>query len=205
MGLDDIRQGVQIKSNEFSYDILDSPFKHAVFNNFLSSDDLENLTSYASKYVPTNRIGGYRTASNDTRTFLNRETLPDYAAKFSASDLKSYIGSIVDRDLSYSFTRVELISDEVGTIIKPHVDHQEKLVTWMLYLRGHSNDGTELLGADHAIVSKVPLNANGGYLFSNRKTAFHGLASPTREIRLSIIINYVNEEWRTVSELTGCD
>ena len=56
------------------------------------------------------------------------------------------IGSLINKDLSNSFVRLEIIGDKTGFWLKPHKDIEEKLMTMMIWANPYNE--SDILGTD---------------------------------------------------------
>lgn len=92
-------------------------------------------------------------------------------------------------------TRVELCKDKKGSWLENHVDDPAKLLTMQIYLTDIDN-GPNFDNVDYNEKGRV----NTGWYFYNTASEFHEL-KPLPEDRISIIVNYVNGEWRDQSVL----
>ena len=105
------------------------------------------------------------------------------------------ISNFLNKDLSKSFVRLEVIGDKEGFWLKPHKDIDEKLMTMMIWANPYSeseNLGTDLYNDKFELVKTIKYYHNSGYFFSSGKDTWHGLEM--KEIikeRRCIQINYV--------------
>ena len=112
------------------------------------------------------------------------------------------ISKLINKDLSNSYVRVEVICDRKGFWLKPHCDIKEKLISCLLFVN-HSNE-SESLGTDFyndklEKVKTVPFKNNYGYLFSSGPNSWHGMEK--KEIvkeRRCLKVNYVTfkTDWK---------
>ena len=119
-------------------------------------------------------------------------------------DKKTYekISNFINKDLSNSFVRVEIICDRKGFWLKPHCDIKEKLVSCLLFVNKHieSEDlGTDFYNSDLKKVKTLPYKDNYGYFFSSGQNTWHGMEK--KEIikeRRCLQVNYVTfqTDWK---------
>ena len=112
------------------------------------------------------------------------------------------ISKMIDKDLSNSYVRVEVICDREGFWLKPHCDIKEKLLSGLIFV--NSANESEKLGTDFyneklEKVKTVPYKNNYGYLFSSGPNTWHGMEK--KEIvkeRRCLQVNYVTfaTDWR---------
>ena len=111
------------------------------------------------------------------------------------------ISKLLNKDLSNSFARLEVIGDNKGFWLKPHKDIDEKLMTMMIWANPYSESeslGTDLYNNRFEVVKTVKYQHNSGYFFASGNDTWHGLEM--KEIikeRRCIQINYVtfNTDW----------
>ena len=111
------------------------------------------------------------------------------------------IGKLIDKDLSNSFVRLEIIGDKKGFWLKPHKDISEKLMTMMIWANPYEESeslGTDLYDSDFNLVKTIKYIHNNGYFFSSGEDTWHGLElKEIKKERRCIQINYVafNTDW----------
>ena len=108
------------------------------------------------------------------------------------------IGNLINKDLSSSFVRLEIIGDKKGFWLKPHKDISEKLMTMMVWANPYQeseNLGTDLYDKDFKLVKTIKYLHNNGYFFSSGQDSWHGLElKEIKKERRCIQINYVSFE-----------
>ena len=112
-------------------------------------------------------------------------------------------------DLEGSFLRIELCQDKGGFWLQPHTDIGAKLFTMMIFLcegEGAENWGTDVLDADHNLVTHAPCGFNIGMIFIPGENTWHSFQErPIDGVRRSLMVNYVKNEWRSTHELSFPD
>ena len=105
------------------------------------------------------------------------------------------IGSLIGRDLSNSFVRLEVICDREGFWLKPHCDIKEKLMSSIIFVNLHGeseNLGTDFYDKKLNKVKTVPYKNNYGYFFTSGKNTWHGMEKKEiKKERRCIQVNYV--------------
>lgn len=171
----------------------EEPFFHALLWEILDRDILNRAIKSANKY-PFFKIEKSR-ISSPNRIWLNQ--IPGMcsaiAEEFDQPDIKRLLGSLLETNFFGLRTRAELCMDSVGSWLEPHGDDPAKKMSLQLYLSDYGS-GT-LLGTE---VTNV--KAGTGWAFANTGKEIHSLPA-LRYNRISIIINYVNDEWRDESVL----
>ena len=136
------------------------------------------------------------------RLFLNLnnyETYPNLTNvinKLQKKEVYKKIGNLINKNLSKSFVRLELIGDKKGFWLKPHKDIAEKLMTMMIWANPYNESdslGTDLYDNDFKLVKTIKYLHNNGYFFSSGQGTWHGLElKEIKKERRCIQINYVS-------------
>ena len=188
----------------------DIPFKHWEISNCLNDKSLNEIC-LASIPKGDRSYDGTRAADHSgkgvdgkLRLFVskeNKDSFP-YLTKI-INDLQNKefynkISDIIEKDLSNSYVRLEIIADKKGFWLKPHKDIPEKLVTMMIWANPYKESeelGTDLYDKDFQIVKTVKYKHNSGYFFSSGNDTWHGLElKKIKKERRCIQINYVSFE-----------
>ena len=185
-----------------------NPFKYWEISNCLDTQALDEI-SYTN--IPNgNRAYDGTRAADDTgqgidgklRLFLdlnNCKSYPNLTKVINTLQTKKVyekIGNLINKDLSQSFVRLEIIGDKKGFWLKPHKDISEKLMTMMVWANpyGESDSlGTDLYDNNFKIVKTIKYQHNNGYFFSSGEDTWHGLElKEIKKERRCIQINYVS-------------
>tara|TARA_Y100000590_G_C15392924_1_gene890776 strand:+ start:160 stop:777 length:618 start_codon:yes stop_codon:yes gene_type:complete len=188
----------------------DFPFKHWEIQNCVDEPTLNEI-SFAN--IPDGkRVYDGTRAADDTgrgqdgklRLFVtkdNAKSFPNLTKlinKLQSKKFSSSISSILDKDLSNSYVRLELIADKKGFWLKPHKDIPEKIMTMMLWANPYNESallGTDMYNNKYELVKTIKYIHNCGYFFTSGEDTWHGLEM--KEIineRRCIQINYVTFE-----------
>ena len=204
----------------------DDPFKHWELNKPLSKDaiseiikaDIPDLNQLDLQYDGTRAIDGgtpeFREGITSGgkaikfRCFITKENTEKFPSltklinELQSKETYSKISNLINKDLSNSYVRVEVICDRKGFWLKPHCDIKEKLVSCLLFVN-ESNE-SETLGTDFyneklEKVKTVPYKNNYGYFFSSGPGTWHGMEK--KEIvkeRRCLQVNYVTfpTDWK---------
>ncbi len=191
----------------------DFPFNHWVFSNCLEEGALDEI-SFSDIPSGDRMYDGTRAADHTgqgvdgkLRLFItknNCQSFP-YLTKLIQSlqsiEMVNKISKIIDKDLSNSYVRLEVIGDKKGFWLKPHKDISEKLMTMMVWANPYneaSNLGTDLYDKNFKLVKTIEYVHNSGYFFSSGDDTWHGLElKEIQKERRCIQINYVtfNTDW----------
>ena len=212
-----------ITNNSKKYD---DPFIHWELNKPLTDEqineiinaDIANPIEYNLNYDGTRAIDGgegkFREGISDGgkalkfRCFITKENVNIFPSlKNLIQELqnkKTYkkISSLIGKDLSNSYVRVEVICDRKGFWLKPHCDIKEKLISCLLFVNktNESEDlGTDFYDNELKKIKTLPYKDNYGYFFSSGPNTWHGMEK--KEIvkeRRCLQVNYVTfpTDWK---------
>ena len=137
----------------------DFPFNHWVFSNCLEEGALDEI-SYSNIPSGDRMYDGTRAADHTgqgvdgkLRLFITKNNcqifpyLTKLIQSLQSKEVVNKISKIIDKDLSNSYVRLEVIGDKKGFWLKPHKDISEKLMTMMVWANPYneaSNLGTDL-------------------------------------------------------------
>ena len=202
------------------------PFKHWELNEPLSKDaigeiiraDIPDLNQLDLQYDGTRAIDGgtpeFREGITSGgkavkfRCFITKENTEKFPSltklinELQSKETYSKISNLINKDLSNSYVRVEVICDRKGFWLKPHCDIKEKLVSCLLFVN-ESNEsetlGTDLYNEKLEKVKTVPYKNNYGYFFTSGPNTWHGMEK--KEIikeRRCLQVNYVSfaTDWK---------
>jgi len=140
----------------------DFPFEHWEYNRALSEGaikeivnaDIPNVSDHNLSYDGTRAIDGgaaeFRKgiASGGKaikfRCFINKENAAEFPhlVKFinelQSKETHQQISKMINKDLSNSYVRVEVICDREGFWLKPHCDIKEKLMSGLIFVNNTS-------------------------------------------------------------------
>ena len=185
------------------------PFKHWTLSECLDNETLNEI-SFAQIPGGKRAYDGTRAADHTgkgidgkLRLFIDKNNCQNFPNltklinEFQGS-LTSKISLLLQKDLSKSFVRLEIIADKKGFWLKPHKDIPEKLMTMMIWANPnneHENLGTDLYNEKFELVKTVKYHHNTGYFFSSGNDTWHGLEmKEIKKERRCIQINYVSFE-----------
>ena len=109
---------------------------------------------------------------------------------------------MINKDLSSSYVRVEVICDREGFWLKPHCDIKEKLLSGLIFVNNANESeelGTDFYNEKLEKVKTVPYKNNYGYLFSSGPNTWHGMEKKTIvKERRCLQVNYVTfpTDWK---------
>ena len=204
----------------------ESPFVHWELNEPLTDGqiseivnaDIDNPEEYNLNYDGTRAIDGgegkFREGISDGgkalkfRCFITKENskefpnLSNFIKELQNKNTYERISSLIGKDLSNSYVRVEVICDRKGFWLKPHCDIKEKLMSCLLFVNKHNESedlGTDFYDNNLKKVKTMPYRDNYGYIFSSGSNTWHGMEK--KEIvkeRRCLQLNYVSfqTDWK---------
>ena len=212
-----------IKNNSKKYE---KPFEHWELNkpltegqiNEIINAEIDNPIEHDLNYDGTRAIDGgegqFREGITDGgkalkfRCFVTKENsnnfpnLTKFINELQNKNTYENISKLIDKDLSKSFVRVEVICDRAGFWLKPHCDIKEKLMSCLLFVNKHNESeelGTDFYDINLNKVKTLPYRDNYGYFFSSGPNTWHGMEK--KEIvkeRRCLQVNYVSfqTDWK---------
>ena len=202
------------------------PFKHWELNEPLSKDsiseiiraDIPDLNKLDLEYDGTRAIDGgtpeFREGITSGgkaikfRCFITKEnntkfpSLTKLINELQTKETYLNISNLINKDLSNSYVRVEVICDRKGFWLKPHCDIKEKLVSCLLFVNKSNESetlGTDLYNEKLVKIKTIPYKNNYGYFFTSGPNTWHGMEK--KEIvkeRRCLQVNYVSfpTDWK---------
>ena len=195
------------------------PFDHWEYNNALTNEaieeiikaDIPDVSKHNLNYDGTRAIDGgegkFREGISDGgkalkfRCFITHENTKEFPGltslikELQSKETHHKISELINKDLSNSYVRVEVICDREGFWLKPHCDIKEKLMSCLLFVNKHNESeelGTDFYDIDMNLVKTVPYKHNTGYFFASGNNTWHGLEKKEIKVeRRCMQINYV--------------
>ena len=194
-----------------------NPFQHWEMSECLDNKTLDEI-SFA-KIPDGNRVYDGTRAADHTgkgidgklRFYLTKDNcqyfpnLKKLINKLQSNYTSSKLSKLLNKNLSKSYVRLEIIGDKKGFWLKPHKDISEKLMTMMIWSNPYNesnNLGTDLYNDNFEIIKTVKYHHNSGYFFSSGHDTWHGLEmKEIKKERRCIQINYVSfkTDWPVTS------
>ena len=204
----------------------EDPFTHWELNKPLNDlqieeivkADIEDPSKHNLNYDGTRAIDGGKgefregiTSGGEAlkfRCFITKDNsknfpnLTKFINELQSKETHEFVSKLVNKDLSKSYVRVEVICDRQGFWLKPHCDIKEKLISCLLFVNKSNEDeslGTDFYDRNLNKVKTVPYLDNYGYFFSSGPNTWHGMEK--KEIvkeRRCLQVNYVTfkTDWR---------
>ena len=184
------------------------PFKHWEISDCLNEKALNEI-SYSNVPKGQRVFDGTRAADytgggvdGKLRLFVDLNNTHEYPNltnvinELQKKEMYKKVGNLINKDLSKSFVRLEIIGDKKGFWLKPHKDINEKLITMMIWANPFDESdslGTDLYDHNFKLVKTIKYIHNNGYFFSSGQDTWHGLElKEIKKERRCIQINYVS-------------
>ncbi len=158
-------------------------------------------------------FNGRRETNNATRVYFTPENQARFdvceqlVAGFKSPRVMAAIERETGTNLNGSKLRIEYCQDCEGFWLEPHTDIAAKKYTMLVYL----TDNPALAGAgtdihegppEYTYVTSAPYARNKGVIFIPGENTWHAVGKRAmKDVRKSIIINYVDNSWRDTWEL----
>jgi hypothetical protein len=186
------------------------PFNHWTVSNPLSEatiDEIYNVRVPEGEVIFDGTRAGDKSGKNllsKLRVYIEKENVDGFPELFKlvremqSKECNSLISKLINRDLSNSFVRLEVISDKDGFWLEPHCDIKEKLMSSILFVNRYDeneNLGTDFYTPDLKIAKTIPYRNNYGYIFTSENDSWHGLElKKIKNERRCLQLNYVTFE-----------
>tara|TARA_B100001029_G_C15054949_1_gene453645 strand:- start:1128 stop:1790 length:663 start_codon:yes stop_codon:yes gene_type:complete len=201
----------------FTHWELNEPLSNGAIEEILNAD-IPNVEEHNLKYDGTRAIddgapefrkgiasGGKAIKFRCFITKENAEKFPNlikFIKELQSKKTHEKISQLINKDLSNSYVRIEVICDRQGFWLKPHCDIKEKLLSCLLFINKFNESeslGTDFYNSRMEKVKTIPYKDNYGYFFSSGPNTWHGMEK--KEIvkeRRCLQVNYVSfpTDWK---------
>ena len=207
----------------------ESPFDHWELNKPLTDEqikeivnaDIVNPAEHNLNYDGTRAIDGgegkFREGISDGgkalkfRCFVTKQNSNEFPGltnliyELQSKETCQKISELINKDLSNSYVRVEVICDRKGFWLKPHCDIKEKLMSCLLFVNKYNESeelGTDFYDSDLKLIKTLPYRDNHGYFFSSGPNTWHGMEKKKiKKERRGLQVNYVTfkTDWKVTS------
>ena len=214
------------KSLQDKTKLCEVPFKHFELNEPLTNEAIQEIwkadipdprkknLNYDGTRALDGGEGAFRPGIKDggkakkLRCYITKENskifphLTNFIEELRSVDVYKKIGSLIGRDLSNSFVRLEVICDREGFWLKPHCDIKEKLMSSIIFINLHGeseNLGTDFYDEKLNKIKTVLYKNNYGYFFTSGPNTWHGMEKKEiKKERRCIQVNYVTfaTDWK---------
>ena len=180
----------------------ENPFAHWEYKDALSDDaieeiinaDIPDVSKHDLNYDGTRAIDGGGAEFREGivsggkaikfRCFVTKQNskqfphLVKFINELQSKETCVTISKMINKDLSNSYVRVEVICDREGFWLKPHCDIKEKLLSGLIFVNNANESeelGTDFYNEHLEKVKTVPYKHNYGYIFSSGLNTWHGM------------------------------
>ncbi len=204
------------------------PFDHWELNKPLTDQqieeivkaDIDNPLEHNLSYDGTRAIDGgegkFREGISDGgkalkfRCFITKDNANNFPGlinlikELQSKEAYQEISNLINKDLSKSYVRVEIICDRKGFWLKPHCDIKEKQMSCLLFVNKHNESealGTDFYDNNLKKIKTLPYRDNYGYFFSSGPNTWHGMEKKhINKERRCLQVNYVSFEtdWKVI-------
>ena len=204
----------------------EDPFIHWELNKPLTEEqiqeilrtDIANPTEYELNYDGTRAIDGgegkFREGISDGgkalkfRCFITKGNSNEFPGltklikELQRKETYQKISDLINKDLSNSYVRLEVICDREGFWLKPHCDIKEKQMSCLLFVNKHNENedlGTDFYDNNLKKIKTLPYRDNYGYFFSSGPNTWHGMEKKhIKKERRCLQVNYVTfkTDWK---------
>ncbi len=187
------------------------PYNHFIVKDIFTPSLVSDLVEIPAQEHDLAYALGTREEFNPTRQYVTPDTISQFEAARRISDifLSPIVISALEKkgviSLKDSLLRIEYAIDKDKFWLTPHTDLGVKLFTFLIYLSEGEDAyawGTDIYYDADNHHSTVPYESNTGLSFFPSNKTWHGFEPrPLKEIRKTLIVNYVTQEWRNRHEL----
>jgi hypothetical protein len=188
------------------------PYRYWELKGCLPADIVNDIVNLPFEAPSLEGISGKRELHNNTRKYFdveNRERFPvceAVAQAFQDERVTSHIEKVFGTDLKGAYLRIEFAQDIDSFWLEPHTDLGVKVFTLLLYLSkdpSHKDLGTDIYDGEKRHVGRSAFEPNAAMVFIPGNDTYHGFERrPIKGVRISLIINYVTNEWRAREQLS---
>jgi hypothetical protein len=156
-------------------------------------------------------VSGARELHNNTRQYFDPANIARHpichavAEAFQAPDTVAMIAEVTGAAIDDCFLRIEYAQDADGFWLQPHTDLGVKKLTLLYYLadgEGQQDLGTDIYSDAKTWVGRSAFDPDTALMFVPSDRTWHGFEPrPIRGVRKSVIVNYVNQDWRAREQL----
>ena len=215
--LKSLKNKTKLYKNPFNHYELDEPLTSEAIKEICEADvadpKKQNLNYDGTRAIDGGE-GTFRLGIKDggkakkIRCYITKENskqfphLTSFIDELRSIEVYTKIGSLIERDLSSSYVRLEVICDREGFWLKPHCDIKEKLMSSIVFVNPYGeseNLGTDFYDEKLSKVKTVPYKNNYGYFFTSGPNTWHGMEKKEiKKERRCIQINYVTfpTDWK---------
>ncbi|MBD42022.1 MAG: hypothetical protein CFH22_00119 [Alphaproteobacteria bacterium MarineAlpha5_Bin12] len=197
--LNSLKNSVRECNKPFQHWEINKPLTQNIINEIISVKIPEGQHAYDGTRAADYSGGGI---DNKLRIFVDKKNchlypeLKSLIKTLQSKSCQNIVSNYLNKDISKSYVRLEVIADKIGFWLKPHKDIKEKIMTMMLWINNYDeseNLGTDFYDESFNLVKTSKYIHNTGYFFSSGNDTWHGLEKKSiKKERRCIQINYVS-------------
>jgi hypothetical protein len=184
------------------------PWPHWHVSATFPADVLGELVKLPLNPALAGGLSGRREYHNESRIYFDRIKMARFsvmrriAEAMQSPAVVSAVYKAFAAPIENAFLRIEYALDTDGFWLEPHTDIGAKKFTCFVYLDGADDLGTDLYADPQIFAGRVAFMPNSALAFVPGENTWHGFAPrPIAGVRRSLIINYVDTEWRAREQL----
>lgn len=191
------------------------PYRHDLVDHLFPSTVADALADLPFAAPSLNGLSGKRELHNDTRAYFDEANMGRFlvmarvAEALQSPQVTRTFADAFEAPLDETYLRLEYAQDIDGFWLQPHTDLGVKKFTCLIYLSqgpGHETLGTDIYASPEEHVGASPFIRNTAMIFVPGSNTWHGFEKrPIRDVRRSVILNYVTPEWRAREQLSFPD
>ncbi len=189
------------------------PFRHWLFEDAIPASLCRAILTLPVPVAHIEDTHGKRDSHNESRRFFSPAMQERYPAIRAIADLfqSQPVTDVLEKlcgvTFGGSYLRIEYCQDKDGFWLEPHMDIREKIITMQIYLNTAEDAhtlGTDMYDSNKRPHSRAPGTLGQGMIFIPAEPqSWHGFEKrPIKDVRRSLIINYVTDDWRARHELS---
>jgi hypothetical protein len=189
-----------------------APYQHWFLQNCLPQAIVDDILKLPFEAPELNGVSGKREVHNATRSYFDVATRAEFpvteevAQAFQSPQMVQAIEKSMGISLKNTNLRLEFALDKNEFWLEPHTDLGVKLFTMLLYLSKdpeHAPLGTDIYIDKTTHFGCSPFISNGAMIFVPSDNTWHGFEKKSiKGTRVSLIINYVTQEWKAREQLS---
>jgi hypothetical protein len=193
----------------------EAPYRHWTLRHCLPEAAVPQIQALPFPPPALGGVSGRRELHNATRRYFDAESrhrfpvCESFCRAFQDERVTARIAAHFGACLAGTYLRVEYAQDTDGFWLEPHTDLGVKAFTMLLYMSSHPQHatlGTDIYNPDKTHAGRSPFAPNAAMVFVPSDTTYHGFEPRRIEgVRISVIVNYVTDEWRAREQLAFPD
>jgi hypothetical protein len=192
--------------------VIREPWPHWQIADMVPAEVFRELVQLPLTPALPGGLSGRREYHNESRIYFDRINMARFPAMrrlaeaMQSSAVVSAAHKAFAAPVENAFLRIEYALDTDGFWLEPHTDIGAKKFTCFVYLDGGDDLGTDIYAGPQTFAHRVAFMPNSALAFVPGENTWHGFAPRAiAGARRSLIINYVDAEWRAREQLSFPD